>query len=587
MAILKINSKSISFRVIVLLFALISPIIAIMIYNNAYSVSIIHSQVAESNKNMLALYMNQIDANLDVVDKYLSTLIVSDSFDSVANSKDDNSDTLAKTALFQQMSRDIHSFGIIDALFLFDNSKQELIYSQNAGSDFDERTRVNQYIKTDMVKTLRFDRDKKWSVQEIGGQYYLFRVLQVDNFFIGAWMNVNSLMIPLDLIDLGEKGTSVLVSMDNKAIFTSRQSLSSSVKFDTQASNYYFTGIRNEFLAVGKPSNSGEFALFVLIEDSSILEKLPYVQYIANVISFLTVLLVALCILLIKRIVLKPLDGILATVKKIQRGDLNARIKARKQAEEFQIVNSAINDMLDQIHDLKIDVYEEQIEKQKFELDRLQLQIKPHFYLNALNSIHSFAKIKRYDLILNLSNYLINHFRYNLKSNVSFVFLKDEVAHINNYMKIQIMRYGESLGFYADVPEYLMELPVPPFILQTFVENAIKYGVNLNKPATIEVTARLINQADEAFLQLTIADNGQGFRQDVLERLTLDEPLIDENNIQHIGIWNIRKRMAMLYGSSATLSIGNRPDGTGAQIEIRLPMSTMKTGVIHDQSPDC
>jgi two-component system, sensor histidine kinase YesM len=582
MAIKVINYKSISFRVIVLLIALITPIIAIMVYNNAYSVSIIHSQVAESNKNMLALYMNQIDANLDVVDNYLSTLIISDSFDSVANSNDDNSDTLAKAALLQQMSRDIHSFSFIDALFLFDSDKQELIYSQNTGNNFDERARVNQYIKADMIKTLRFNQDKKWVVQKIGDQYYLFRVLQVDNLFMGAWLNVKRLMIPLDLIDLGEKGTSVLVSMDNKAIFTSRQSLDSSVKFDTRASNYYFTGVGNEYLAVGKKSNSGEFVLFVLIEDSSILEKLPYLQYIANAISFLTVLLVALCILLIKQIVLRPLDGILATVKKIQNGDLNARIRARRQAEEFQIVDSAINNMLDQIRDLKIDVYEEQIEKQKFELDRLQLQIKPHFYLNALNSIHSFAKIRRYDLILNLSNYLINHFRYILKSNVSFVFLRDEVAHIRNYMKIQIMRYSELLGFHVDIPEYLLELPVPPFILQTFVENSIKYGVDLNKPATIKVVADLINQDDAVFLHLTIDDDGQGFAPDVLDRLSLDEPLVDENNVQHIGIWNIRKRMTMLYGSTAILAIGNQPDGSGAHIDIRLPMSAMKVGILND-----
>lgn len=73
---------------------------------------------------------------------------------------------------------------------------------------------------------------------------------------------------------------------------------------------------------------------------------------------------------------------------------MNLRIPEYQTSEEFEIVNQRFNSMMSQIEALKIDIYEERLSKQKTELQHLQLQLNPHFFLNSLNIIYNFAQEK-------------------------------------------------------------------------------------------------------------------------------------------------------------------------------------------------
>lgn len=79
-------------------------------------------------------------------------------------------------------------------------------------------------------------------------------------------------------------------------------------------------------------------------------------------------------------------------------------------------MSGEFNRMADQIKKLKIDVYEEQLNKQRAELKHLQLQINPHFFLNSLNIIYSFTFTGQYDLIQKMSLYLMRYFAICLKA---------------------------------------------------------------------------------------------------------------------------------------------------------------------------
>src|SRR5690606_33314794 len=126
--------------------------------------------------------------------------------------------------------------------------------------------------------------------------------------------------------------------------------------------------------------------------------------------------------------------------------------------------------MMDEIQRLRVNVYEEQLNKQREELQRLQLQVNPHFFLNSLNIVYNLAKVKNFNLIMEMTSALIQYFRFLFRSNTSFVKLKDELEHTRNYMNIQTLRFPEKLYCNVDAPIYLNDVPVPPLIIQSFVE---------------------------------------------------------------------------------------------------------------------
>src|SRR5690606_17602815 len=103
------------------------------------------------------------------------------------------------------------------------------------------------------------------------------------------------------------------------------------------------------------------------------------------------------------------------------------------------------------------------------------------------NIVYNLAKVKNYKLIMEMSNSLIDYFRFLFRSNTSFVRLQEELEHTRNYMHIQNLRFPEQLIWRLDAPDYLGDVPVPPLIIQSFVENSIKHAVTMEEPLQIDV----------------------------------------------------------------------------------------------------
>jgi two-component system sensor histidine kinase YesM len=120
-------------------------------------------------------------------------------------------------------------------------------------------------------------------------------------------------------------------------------------------------GKKNKYLVVGEKSVRGQFSLITLIPDSTILEKLPYLQRGITFISIILILLLPLCFLFLRKVILVPLRRMVSAMRQIHDGNIEVRIEPYDTSEEFKIVNDAFNKMMEQIHELKINIYEEKI----------------------------------------------------------------------------------------------------------------------------------------------------------------------------------------------------------------------------------
>ncbi|MNC06333.1 Sensor histidine kinase YpdA [compost metagenome] len=272
--------------------------------------------------------------------------------------------------------------------------------------------------------------------------------------------------------------------------------------------------------------------------------------------------------MLLRKTLLIPLNRLLKAMNRIQQGNLDTQIKQFPTSIEFLTVNDTFNNMMEQIKNLRINVYEEQLNKQKAELQHLQLQIKPHFYINTLNLLHTLARTKQMKLLEELSLYLIRYFRYMFQSNLSFVTLRDELQHVRNYLRIQELRFPGQLIHEIKAPDFLLNTPVPPLVIQTFVENAVKHAITLDDPVYLYIDLEMKEEPQEGIL-IQIRDTGPGFQEKIIRLIEKEERIVDEEG-EHIGIRNLKQRLRILYHGQGEITLRNAGPH-GAVIDITLP----------------
>lgn len=189
-------------------------------------------------------------------------------------------------------------------------------------------------------------------------------------------------------------------------------------------------------------------------------------------------------------------------------------------------------------------------------LDALTSQINPHFLFNTLNSV---ASLVRFDpdtarvMIVKLSNIL----RRMLRKHESFQPLREELAFMDDYLDIEVVRFGpEKLRVEKRIDPDTLDILVPSMLLQPIVENSIRHGL-APKLAGGAVTLRARRLA--AQIELEIEDNGCGM---------VPEQVAPRGH--GIGLSNVRERLQVLYGGAATLDIRSHP-GEGTLVRICVP----------------
>ncbi|MFF2889386.1 sensor histidine kinase [Paenibacillus sp. NPDC057967] len=552
----RLSNKSIRFKLLVGFLLFVIPLQLLLIFDNYYAMRVVSEQVANSNRNLAALYMDQIDRNLEEVDKYLRTTVAFESdLIMLDNSRETSSDNyyLAKINLFNKLERDINTYKEMDYLFVYSSVNQELITNQPPGETMDRLKEVREGMTDMLLERELWPKQafEKWFPYQLGEDYYITKIQKIGNVYIGGWVKASKLMSPLGLLDMGPEGKSLLVT-------DSMVPMNGVMPSDNG----------EDYLQVSTQSEQGQFSLLILIPYNVILEHLPFLQRIWYVVILGALIILPIFYMFLRQNILIPINRIVTVMRRVRDGNLDQRVERHPVSSEFELMNDVFNSMVDQIKALKINVYEEKLLSQQAELKHLQLQINPHFFLNALNTIYNLAQFRNYQLIQDMSDYLIQYMRFMFQSNLKLVTVADEIAHTRNYLNIQAMRFQD--GFTYEIgsdDESLMQARIPPLMIQTFVENTIKHAITMDEPIHLSVDIR---RDEPDGLRLIIRDTGQGFPDEALGKWQ-QEPAAEHHGSDHIGIWNARRRLRLIYEDKAQLQLSNHPDG-GAKVEIRLPL---------------
>ena len=192
----------------------------------------------------------------------------------------------------------------------------------------------------------------------------------------------------------------------------------------------------------------------------------------------------------------------------------------------------------------------------------LQNQINPHFLFNTLNSISSLVRFDpdtAREMIIKLATIL----RRLLSSTDSFVPLREEVEFIDNYLDIEVVRFGrDKLRVIKELEPGSLEVMVPAMLLQPLVENCIKHGLSPKvEGGSITLRSRVIKSR----LIIEVQDDGVGMAAATV-------PVQDDGfESTGIGMANVAERLKVLYGDAAKMMIESH-EGVGTQIRLRLPV---------------
>jgi len=188
-------------------------------------------------------------------------------------------------------------------------------------------------------------------------------------------------------------------------------------------------------------------------------------------------------------------------------------------------------------------------------IEALKSQINPHFLFNTLTSISSLIRSQP-ETARTLINKLSGLLRRLLRSHEHFVTLREELESIDEYLDIEVVRFGPKLRVRKEIGPDTIDVVVPSMILQPLVENSIKHGLSRKVGiGTIVIRSWRENQR----VVIEVEDDGMGFMMD-----RLDQPMASG-----IGLANVRERLRVIFGATYQLRLSSEPGkGTKARIEI-------------------
>jgi two-component system, LytTR family, sensor kinase len=204
---------------------------------------------------------------------------------------------------------------------------------------------------------------------------------------------------------------------------------------------------------------------------------------------------------------------------------------------------------------------EKKLEAQQLRLNEARLaaltsQINPHFLFNTLNSVSSLIRTnpeQARGVVYRLSSIL----RRLLRKTDNLTPLREELAFIDNYMTIEMVRFGEKLRFIKEIDPETLDRMVPSMLLQPLIENSIRHGLATKVDGGM---IRVRSYLADGRLHLVVEDDGVGIPETRLA--TLFE--------QGIGVSNVNERMKVLYGPDYRMWIDSKP-GEGTRTGIEIP----------------
>jgi LytS/YehU family sensor histidine kinase len=215
--------------------------------------------------------------------------------------------------------------------------------------------------------------------------------------------------------------------------------------------------------------------------------------------------------------------------------------------------------LFDRLNRSEIERFQLMSSVKEAELRALKSQVNPHFIFNSLNSLRALID-ENPDRARRAVTQLANLLRYSLQSGqLETVPFEDELEVVNDYLALEQVRHEERLRLKLDIGTDTLRLPIPPMLLQTLVENAVKYGIS---PRAEGGEISIVARNEGGALRIQVYNPGE---------ITAG----DQKRSTGVGLHNAAERLRLIFGEKATLRLrSDKPALVVAEAIIPLPLHT-------------
>lgn len=371
-------------------------------------------------------------------------------------------------------------------------------------------------------------------------------------------MEVYDIQSLLNSLEISDDGFVALVDGDGKIMMSGAENVGELI--DINNKDYKTTDL-----------SVTDYSLVITNKVSSVTART--VRVVSNLTIAMLIILLGMILLVywvFMRKFIRPVGKITEAMK--QNTSFRERIDVVTNSE-LDIIVEGINGMLDRLEQLtkrivsnQQKLYEMELLNQKSSIMALQNQTNPHFLYNTLECIRSIALVYKCKEISTISVSLAKIFRYSVQGN-SLVTIEEELSIIREYMNIINIRFPDKIDIEYNVDDEMLKKSCYKMIMQPIVENSVRHGIE-KIPGKGKLIVDVYSEQRDICMKIT--DNGCGIDSKTLSDIVGRFEKSDVDVTEHIGLYNVNKRIELQYGKPYGLIIESQI-GIGTSVTIRMP----------------
>lgn len=566
-----LKRRIVGYSIIAVIFILISTIII-----GSYYSSLLVQNAYQSQQDMLNNYNVQLTHELSAAESCLITY-ANDHIDvGMLTTLDKTENVLPyRVRVHNLFSTTLTYMSHIDGLFIYAPKTDSWVCNCGNVNDYPLDEYLKLLLRGSTAEELADNYPlNRWFFVTVKGEYYLLRIIPSAYCYSGAWVRLDTLTESLTNLStyttsfyfIADDGTPLLADDETDGIFAAMKPIEHS---GTQQ----LTGKDGKkYLAVTSSLSFCDYYITALISMHDIHASMMSVYWGLLLSGIALLVLVSFLLFSLTHFIRRPLAALRQTSAQLHQGNFDTRLCiAEEPCTELREVDTAINTLLDEIEHLRIHIYEEQLARTEFELQYLKSQIAPHFLINCFQTLYALPKTADGQaLTQRMIQTLSDHLRYTLNTQ-SRVPLSRELHYVKNYIELTKIRFPDCVTYECSVEPLCEDASVFPMILLMLTENTIKYNLVMGEPLILRIAGHSFIRDDVRYIHLTHIDSGDGFSGEHLDKLNrlheFNSPPTDGN---HVGLYNVLKRMDILYYGQGSIVFSNEPQ-MGARIDIEVP----------------
>lgn len=542
---MKKKMRSLTSKVILLLIILIVPL-------NILSLAVSMIMIRDARESIISFIGSSLHTYAENVDQViyntnsLTYEINEKNTDFLTMLEADNTleYQIAKTSLGQKI-QDRQIFNpVADYFYFYRSDLEDLYVIPHNTLIFDEFLEANDYFSKNFLAHSR------WHLVEIGDKSYLTRILSVGSLYYGAFIELDAIVDGLyDFLDYPVKE---IIYSENEI----------HARGSTQG---------DRLLTASAKCGRAELYLNLTFEASMLTKSISNWRWFLLGSIGIYLILVPLLYRYIRKWILHPLAELNRAHEHLEQGEENYRITEKAYTEEFEQAYTSFNDMAGSLQNLRLEKINHELARKQMLLDNLQLQIRPHFLLNAFNLMYGMIQTKKIKPAQEMILYLSQYFRYLFRYNRELELFPKEWELIQQYLNVSRFQYPDAFVFQYELDPEISLVRVPPLLLHNFFENILSHALIHGRVIHIMFSGFY----DNGVVTFQIADDGRGMEEEAVE-------LINSGNYEeyhrgyHVGLRNSITRLKYFYHQQGKIHVESRLD-EGTIFTITFPYDLEET----------